>query len=140
MALATALPHVQAFMALLDAGLPANCSARLGSRGDALLDKTHSVVVAYPDAGAIASTTLAATNDGFTGYIPLHGVGVGPEQALWAIGEAQKALIGSQPDVTGRFVWRIWQEQGPSPIARDDDLQPALYSSMCEFGLRSTPA
>ncbi|HWU21555.1 MAG TPA: hypothetical protein VN088_08520 [Nocardioides sp.] len=126
-----ALPHVQAVLDLLNG---AGVTAYLGKRGD-----VTPCVVLYPDAGTAESSSLTPNED-LVVYIPLHAVGAGPEQALWVMDKARAALTFAQPAVTGRYVHPMWQEQGPTPLQRDDDVQPPLFTSFAEFGIRSQPA
>ena len=49
-------------------------------------------------------------------------------------------LTFATPAVSGRSVRPMWQEQGPSPLQRDDDVKPPLYTSFAEYGIRSSPA
>lgn len=136
MTAATVLPHVEAFMGVLNA-LPASCTAHLAQRpASTALSAAKSAVVVYPDAGAVEQTSLLL-DEGFVTFFSLHGVGLGPEQALWALDEARRLLVGARPTVAGRGVWRIWQEQGPAPINRDDDVKPPLFTAYAEFGMRS---
>lgn len=130
MAVATALPHVQAFMTILDA-LP--WDAYLGEAPD---NATVPYVVVYPDSGTPETTSLVP-DEGFVGFLSLHGIGEGPDQAIRAIDRARTLLVGAQPSVSGRYVWRIWQEPGSPPISRDDDVQPPLFVAFAEFGMRS---
>jgi hypothetical protein len=131
MTLATALPHVQAFQGLLTS---LSFTTYLGGHPTTAADDHYAVL--YPDPGAVEQTSLTP-DEGWVGYISVHGVGVGPEQALWVIDQIRSAVVGQTPTVTGRHVWRIWQEQSPPPLIRDDDKTPPLYVAYSEFGMRS---
>lgn len=133
MALATAQPHVAAFQGLLT-GL-----AFPTYLGGAPKDAPARYAVLYPDPGAIEQTSLVP-DEGFVGFISVHGVDIGADGALLVIDQIRSSVVGQQPSVTGRHVWRIWQEQAPPPVARDNDVTPALYTAYSEFGIRSSPA
>lgn len=133
--MADALPHAQAVRDELEARLPAAIAVGLGT-AEGLVPP---YVVLYPDAGADESSSLVPNTDVVV-FIPLHGVGSGPEQALWVMDHVRAVLTGAQPAVAGRAVQPMWQEQGPTPLQRDDDVQPPLFLSFAEYGIRSTPA
>lgn len=130
MALATAQPHVAAFQGLLT-GL-----AFPTYLGGAPSDAPARYAVLYPDAGAIEQTSLVP-DQGFVGFISVHGIDIGADGALLVIDQIRSAVVGQQPSVSGRHVWRIWQEQSPPPVNRDDEVTPPKFSAYCEFGMRS---
>lgn len=129
-------PHIKAVLDLLNGSLPANCTAYLGG---AAHDATPPYVVLYPDPGEIEQLSMLL-DEGLRISLPLHAVGSGPEQALWALDHARTVLIRATPTVTGRVLLPIWQETSPPPLIRDDDVKPPVYVAYAEFGVRSEPA
>lgn len=129
--MADGYPHAKAVLDYLNAG---GVTAYLGERG-----ATIPCVVLYPDPGADESSSLLPNQDVVV-FIPLHAVGEGPEQALWVMDKTRARLSLAQPTVTGRNVHPMWQEQAPTPLQRDDSVQPPLYTSFAEYGIRSSPA
>ena len=129
--MADGLPHAEAVLGLLNAD--PDLTAAIGKGGPGVN------VVLYPDPGADESSSLIPWQDVVV-YIPLHAVGTGPEQALGVMDRVRSILTGAKPSVSGRSVHPMWQEQGPSPLQRDDDVQPPLYVSFAEYGIRSSPA
>lgn len=134
MTVPTAWPQVAAFMALFD---PLPFDVHLGKAPDGAAPPYAAV---YPDPGAIEAISLAAPDEGLVVYAWIHAVGEGPEQALVTMGLIANAIVGQQPSVTGRSLWRIWQEPSPPPLTRDDDVTSPLYLARAEFGIRSEPA
>jgi hypothetical protein len=129
--MADGYPHAKAVLDLLNAD--PDLTAALG-KGGAGVD-----VVLYPDPGADESSSLIPNQDVVV-FIPLHAIGSGPERALWVMDKVRSVLTGAKPTVTGRSVHPMWQEQGPTPLQRDDDVSPPLYASFAEYGIRSSPA
>jgi hypothetical protein len=130
--MADGFPHAEAVLDYLNAD--PDITAYLGKRdGDA------PCVVIYPDPGMDESSSLIPNQDVVV-YVPLHAIGLGPEQALWLMDKVRARLSRATPVVTGRSVHPMWQEQAPRPLDRDDDVQPPLYSSFAEYGIRSSPA
>jgi len=130
--MADGFPHAQAVLDYLNAD--PDITAYLGSR-----DGDPPCVVLYPDPGADETSSLIPNQDVVV-FIPLHAVGVGPEQALWVMDKVRARLSFAKPTVTGRNVHPMWQEQAPTPLQRDDDVQPPLFTSFAEYGIRSSPA
>lgn len=130
--MADGYPHAEAVLDHLN-GDP-DITAYLGER-----DGDPPCVVLYPDPGMDETSSLIPNQDVVV-FIPLHAIGVGPEQALWLMDKVRARLTRATPAVSGRSVHPMWQEQGPSPLQRDDDIQPPLYTSFAEYGIRSSPA
>lgn len=130
--MADGYPHAEAVLDYLN-GDP-DIAAYLGKR-----DGDPPCVVLYPDPGMDETSSLIPNQDVVV-FIPLHAIGVGPEQALWLMDKVRARLTRATPAVSGRSVHPMWQEQGPSPLHRDDDIQPPLYTSFAEYGIRSSPA
>lgn len=125
-------PHAKAVRDYLDAD--PDITAYLGERGGAL-----PCVVLYPDPGTDETSSLIPNEDVVV-FIPLHAVGEGPEQVLVLMDKVRARLSRAMPSISGRSVHPMWQEQGPAPLQRDDDVQPPLYTSFAEYGIRSSPA
>lgn len=125
-------PHVRAVIDKLKAEVPALLGVALGV-GPATDPPYLSV---YPDPGDVASAFLSDDRSTLTIDFIVHGIGAGPEQALWAMDKARVVLLGAPPAVTGRKVHRIQQTFGNS-VDRDDSTQPALYLVAAGFRLFS---
>lgn len=130
--MADGYPHAQAVLDYLNAD--PDITAYLGERGG-----PAPCVVLYPDPGADESSSLIPNEDVVV-FIPLHAVGTGAEQSLWVMDKVRARLSFARPPVTGRSVHPMWQEQGPTPLQRDDTIQPPLFTSFAEYGIRSSPA
>jgi len=130
--MAAGLPHVEAVLDLLNAD--PDLTAYLGKRGDAL-----PCVVLYPDPGADETSSLIPNTDVVV-FIPLHAVGRLSDEALYVMDKVRSLLTFAKPAVSGRSVHPMWQEQAPTPLQRDDDVTPPLYTSFAEYGIRSSPA
>lgn len=131
--MADGYPHAQAVLDYLNAD--PDIAAYFGKRPSGVTK----CVVLYPDPGADESSSLIPNEDVVV-FIPLHAVGEGPEQVLWVMDKVRARLTFAKPAVAGRSVHPMWQEQGPSPLQRDDEISPPLYTSMAEYGIRSSPA
>lgn len=97
-------------------------------------------VVLYPDAGDVAAARLCGQrSDLQIGFI-LHGIGDGPQQAIWAHDKARQSLLGDPPSVTGRVLARMTQDFS-APMLRDDDVKPGpLYVQTSGYRLSSQAA
>jgi hypothetical protein len=126
-------PHVRAVIAKLKAELPVSLGVALGV-GPA----THPPYLAvYPDMGDVEDSFLSGDRSRLCIHFIVHGIGKGPEQALWAMDKARAVLLGTPPAVAGRKTHRMSQTLGTADVMRDDSTQPALYIALAEFELMS---
>lgn len=126
-------PHVRAVIDKLKAEVPANLGVALGV-GPAT---NPPYLAVYPDMGDVADAFLSGDRSQLTIHFIVHGIGAGPEQALWAMDKARAVLLGTPPAVAGRKTHRMTQTLGTADVMRDDSTQPALYIALAEFRLMS---
>jgi hypothetical protein len=126
-------PHVRALIAKLKAEVPVSLGVALGV-GPAT---NPPYLAVYPDMGDVEDSFLSADRSKLCIHFIVHGIGKGPEQALWAMDKARAVLLGTPPAVAGRKTHRMSQTLGTADVMRDDSTQPALYIALAEFELMS---
>ncbi len=140
-------PHVRTIMDQLKRELPASLPSGLVV---APVGGPPYVVV-YPDSGVIGYSRLALERDSISIQFYVHAVGKGPEQTMWVMDKARKAVLGFRPEVPNRVATRVLQTLGPQmltsdatqslgPMKRDLSTQPPVYISIAEFAFSSQPA
>lgn len=135
MSIPEAEPHIAALKTVLEAAL--TFPVGLAHKPDGAATP---YVVLYPDPAAATSASLCDDRETLTLFTIVHGIGEGPEQAIWALDQTRTALLTQTPTVTGRAIRRMWQTTNPAPARRDDDVSPPLWITVAEFGMRSSPA
>lgn len=126
-------PHIQAVIDQLEAEVPGTIKVSLGVRATG---KPPHIIV-FPYAGDVDSKRLAMENEHINIRFALHTVGVGPEQAMWAMDKARGALLGQSLPVSGRRTQRITQRFDAVPLSRDLSTQPPEYVLVTEFQIAS---
>lgn len=126
-------PHVRALIAKLKAELPVSLGVALGV-GPAT---NPPYLAVYSDMGDVEDAFLSGDRSKLCIHFIVHGIGKGPEQALWAMDKARAVLLGTPPAVAGRKTHRMSQTLGTADVMRDDSTQPALYIALAEFELMS---
>lgn len=129
-------PHVAALLDTLRVNVPSNLTVTLSVAPD---DYKTPYVVVHPDPGSVSHARLCGGNNRIAIHFTLHGVGSGPEQALWAGDKARKALLNNRPAVSGRNVYPIVQDGTPPPMRPDRDVDPPVFIDVSEFLFRSDP-
>lgn len=107
--------------------------------GGAAIGAAPPYVVLYPDLGW-PDGTLGDRHRWLLLGFQITAVGSTLRQAQWAAGWARGVLLTQQPTVAGRLIHPLWQEEGPPPAARDDDVNPPLYYQAALYQMRSVPA
>ncbi|RPE27282.1 hypothetical protein [Kitasatospora cineracea] len=132
------LPHVQALAAAISAlpGTPLTVYIGGAPTGPAPLPDTY--VVLYPDAGTVVAASLADDRTELAGMVQATCVGSTPEGAIGTADRVAQAWNGATV-VAGRACWRPERLGGP-PLARDDDLVPAVWYLAVQYGIHSIPA
>lgn len=140
---ASAREHVAGLLALLNGNLPAAPSppARQLQVYSGGADPTAGVpyVVLYADPGW-PDGTLGDRHRWLLLGFQVTAVGSSVQQAQWASDWARTVLLTMQPTVPGRIVHPLWQQEGPPPVTRDDDVSPPLYYQPALYQMRSVPA
>lgn len=126
-------PHVRAVIAKLQADVPAALGVALGVGPDV----APPYLAVYPDPGDVEQARLSGDRSWLRICFFVHGIGTGPEQALWALDKARLSMLGNPPTVPGRRTHRMTQSYGSPIIDRDETVDPPLYIAMAEFCLIS---
>lgn len=94
-------------------------------------------LVAWFDGGTIDDRSLRS-RDGFTLTVTLHGFGLSPEAARFAIRKARDGILGlHRAVVDGRTVQMPEQLVG-LPMQRDDDVDPPLFLQIDEWRIKTS--
>lgn len=96
-------------------------------------------VVVFSNSGNVSGARLSGSDLDETVTFTIHAVGVNPEQSRAVAKKIRSLLRSFKPSITGKKCWPM-KLVVSQPIRLDADLLPAVYYSVEEFQLSTTPA
>ena len=96
-------------------------------------------VVVFSNSGNVSGARLSGSDLDETVTFTIHAVGVNPEQSRATAKKVRSLLRGFKPSISGKTCWPI-KLVVSQPTRPDADVLPAVFYSVEEFQLSTTPA